>query len=435
MKKLFLCDFDGTISVEDTGYAFFTRFSSGDWEAIDRKFCEGKIGSKEAYTRIAEILRGDLSSLRRFIEQHARIDPHFKAFYRACRQSGIDVKIVSDGLDFYIRKILDIHRLSEIPFFANQVQFLEGERMAITFPNSPNSPYSHDECGRCGTCKKKLVELHRKEYDSILFAGNGLSDRCAAREADFVFAKDSLYSYCIDQDIPCHFFRDFSEIQGDLRKRIRGIIFDLDGTLIEAHEAIYLGMEVAFRSFGKPFFPFKDIRTHLKADLEATLSPFFSREEALKAIPIIRKKYEEIYLEKTHFLDGAEGLLKTLRSRGIALAVASNKFGRFSRGALAHLGVADYFKSILGAGDGHRNKPFPDMLHASLKELGLPPEEVIFVGDSLEDIDAGKQAGVDVYALPTGVHSKTELIQGKPRRILTRLGELIPIVNRHPYLI
>jgi 2-hydroxy-3-keto-5-methylthiopentenyl-1-phosphate phosphatase len=429
MKKLILCDFDGTISVDDTGYAFFTRFSSGDWEAIDRKFCEGKIGSKEAYAQIAEILRGDLPSLHRFIEQHAKIDPHFEAFYRACRQSGIDVKIISDGLDFYIRKILDRHHLSEIPFFSNQVRFLEGDRMTMTFSNS------NDECGRCGTCKKRLVQLHRQSYDSILFVGNGLSDRCAAQESDFVYAKDSLYSYCIDQDVPCHFFRDFSEIQGSLRKRIRGIIFDLDGTLIEAHEAIYLGMEVAFRSFGKPFFPYTDIKKYLKADLETTLAPFFPREEVLKAIPIIRKKYEEVYLGKTHFLDGAEELLKTLRSRGIALAVASNKFGRFSRGALAHLGVADYFKSILGAGDGHRNKPFPDMIHASLKELGLPPEEVIFVGDSLEDIDAGKQAGVDVYALPTGVHSKTDLIRGKPRRILTRLGELISIVNRFPYLI
>ncbi len=54
MKKLILCDFDGTISIEDTGYALLTHFSSGDWEAIDRKFCEGKIGSREAYTQIAE---------------------------------------------------------------------------------------------------------------------------------------------------------------------------------------------------------------------------------------------------------------------------------------------------------------------------------------------------------------------------------------------
>ncbi|MGZ3591480.1 MAG: hypothetical protein ACXU99_12555, partial [Thermodesulfobacteriota bacterium] len=62
MKRLILCDFDGTISVRDMGYLLINQFSSGNWEAIDRDFCEGKIGSKEAYSRIAEIMGGDESS-------------------------------------------------------------------------------------------------------------------------------------------------------------------------------------------------------------------------------------------------------------------------------------------------------------------------------------------------------------------------------------
>ena len=423
MKTLILCDFDGTISVEDMGYVLLTRFSAGDWEAIDRQFCAGNIGSKEAYRQIAEILRGDEPAIRRFIGQHSNIDPAFSAFYHACRQSGIDIKIASDGLDVYIRTVLEIHRLSEIPFYSNQAHFLDGERMAIT------SPFANDECGRCGTCKKKLVQLHRKEYDSILFVGNGISDRCAAQEADLTFAKDSLYSYCVDQDIPCHFFGDFGEILKDLKKQVRGVIFDLDGTLLEAHEAIYLGLQEAFQSFGKTLFPLNELKQNLKADLEATLAPFFSREEMVRAIPMIRKRYEEVYLDKTHFLDGAKEVLESLYREGITLAVASNKFGRFSRGALSHLGVADYFKSILGAGDVPRNKPYPDMIQAALKEMDLPPEDVIFVGDSLEDIQAGKQAGVDVYALPTGIHSKMELSRGRPKRILSNLKELLLLVR------
>ena len=428
MKKLILCDFDGTISIEDTGYALLARFSSGDWEAIDRNFCEGKIGSREAYAQIAQILQGDESSIRRFLQQHSKIDSHFSTFYQACRQAGIDVKIVSDGLDFYIRAILETHHLSDIPFYANHARFTDGKGMAITFP------YANDECGRCGTCKRKLVQIHRKRYDSILFAGNGLSDRCAAEEADIVFAKDSLYSHCVDQDISCHFFKDFSEILKSLRKKILGVIFDLDGTLIEAYEAIYLGLEVAFQSLGKPLFPPADVVKHLKADLEATLTPFFTREESARLIPVIRKKYEEVYLEKTHFLEGAKEALETLHGQGIGLAVASNKFGRFSRGSLNHLGVAGHFKSILGAGDGLRNKPFPDMIQASLKEMGLQPEEAVFVGDSIEDIEAGKQAGVDVYALPTGIHSKIELKDAYPGRILKNLAELLSIVKCSPYL-
>jgi HAD superfamily hydrolase (TIGR01509 family) len=210
---------------------------------------------------------------------------------------------------------------------------------------------------------------------------------------------------------------------------VRGIIFDLDGTLLEAHQAIYLGLPEAFQSFGKTLFPLNELKQNLKVDLEATLAPFFSKEQMVRAIPMIRKRYEEVYLDKTHFLDGAKEILESLYHEGISLAVASNKFGRFSRGALGHLGVADYFKSILGAGDVPRNKPYPDMIQAALREMDLPPEDVIFVGDSLEDIQAGKQAGVDVYALPTGIHSKLELSRGKPKQILSNLKELLLLVR------
>ncbi len=422
MKTLILCDFDGTISIRDMGYDLLNRFSSRDWEAIDRDFCEGKIGSKEAYSRIAKILKGNEKDLLGFIQKHSNIDPYFTSFYQYCRERDIDVKIVSDGLDFYIKTVLEIHYLSEIPFYANHTHFHKGDGMEVSFP------YFNEECGLCGTCKKRFVQIHRKAYDSILFIGNGISDRCAAREADFVFAKDSLYTYCIDQDITCHFFANFHEILGDLKKRIHGIIFDLDGTLIEAYEAIYVGLKEAFQYFGREIFPFSDLKKYLKVDLEATLNQFFSSEEVLKGVPIMRRKYEEVYLDKTHFLDGAKEVLKILHSKGILMGVASNKFGRFSRGALRHLGVSDYFKSVIGAGDVPRNKPFPDMIHAALREMRLPPEEVVFVGDTLTDIDTGKQASIDVYALPTGFHSKMELSQKKPRRILKNLKELTQIV-------
>jgi 2-hydroxy-3-keto-5-methylthiopentenyl-1-phosphate phosphatase len=423
MRKLILCDFDGTVSVQDTGYVLVNQFTSGNWEGIDRDFRDGKIGSREAYSRIAKILKGDEPTILRFVQEHSNIDPSFPIFYQHCREKGIDIKIVSDGLDFYIKKILEIHHLSEIPFYANCTHFREGEGIDVSFP------HSEEECGLCGTCKKKLVQMHRKGYDSIFFIGNGLSDRCAAQEADFVFAKDSLYPYCIKKDITCHFFKDFQEILNDLKKQIHGIIFDLDGTLIESYEAIYLGLKECFQYLGKEIFPFQDLKIHLRADLEATLSPFFSPEEVLKGIPIMRKKYEEVYLNRTRFLDGAKEVLKILHSEGAILGIASNKFGRFSRGVLTHLGASDYFKSVIGAGDVVRNKPFPDMIHTVLREMGLPPEEAIFVGDTLTDIETGKQARVDVYALPTGFHSKKELSQGKPRRLLRNLQELVRVAK------
>lgn len=423
MKRLILCDFDGTITVRDTGYLLVNQFTSGNWKGIDQDFRDGKIGSREAYSRIARILKGEESTLLRFVEEHSNIDPSFPVFYRYCREKGIDIKIVSDGLDFYIKKILEMHHLEEIPFYANCTQFRQGEGIDVSFP------HSGEECGLCGTCKKKLVQIHRKEYDSIFFIGNGLSDRCAAQEADFVFAKDSLYPYCIKKEITCHFFRGFQEILNDLKKQIHGIVFDLDGTLIESYEAIYLGLKECFQHLGKEIFPFDELKTYLKADLEATLSQFFSPQEALKGIPIMRRKYEEVYLDRTHFMDGAEEVLRTLHSDGVIMGIASNKFGHFSRGVLTHLGVSDYFRSVIGAGDVARNKPFPDMVHTALKEMDLPSEEAIFVGDTLTDIETGKQAQVDVYSLPTGFHSREELSRGKPKRLLKNLRELVRVAK------
>ncbi len=423
MKRLILCDFDGTISQNDMGYLLLNQFCSGDWESIDRDYGEGKIGSKEAYTRISKILKGNQESVIDFVREHSSIDPHFKSFYRYCLENEVEVKIVSDGLDFYIRTILDVHHLSEIPFYSNTTRVRTGGRTDIIFP------YASEACGLCGTCKKEIIRIHRNQYEKIFFVGDGLSDRCAAGESDFVFAKSFLYSFCIDQDITCHFFENFSDILKDLKKRIRGIIFDLDGTLIEAYGAIYLGLKEVFQQSGKEIFPFNELQRYLRADLESTLCQFFSPEEAQRTIPIMRKKYEEVYLDHTHFLDGAKEALDTLHAHGVVLGVASNKFGRFSRVALSHLNVSSYFKSIIGAGDVARNKPFPDMIHTVLKEMELLPEEVVFVGDTLTDIETGKKAGVDVYALPTGFHTRKELSQNKPKRILRSLKELTDLID------
>jgi len=428
MKSLVLCDFDGTISLQDITYLLVRHFYKGDWESIAKDFTTGKITSPEAYSLIAERLKAHESEVREFLGHHGKIDPTFSTFYHDCHQKGIDVKILSDGLDFYIKAILEIHQLSEIPFYANGCHFQRDGRIEVSFP------HSNEECGLCGTCKKRLVEAHRKEYDFILFVGNGFSDRCAAKEVDWVFAKGSLYRFCIEKDIPCYFFQDFQDVLGDFKKRTRGVIFDLDGTLIESYEAIYLGLEEAFRYFGREIFPFGDLKNYLKPDLESTLKQFFSPEEALEGIPIMRKKYEEVYLDKTRFLDGAREVLDGLSSMGILLGVASNKFGKFSRGALAHLGVSNYFKSIVGAGDVPRNKPFPDMIDAVLKEMGLLPEEAVFVGDTLTDIETGKQAGIDVFALPTGFYSKIELSKGKPKRILNHLKDLLQEINPLSFL-
>lgn len=185
---LVLTDFDGTLSLTDVGYEVLLKFSGSGWDEIDRDYCEGRIGSMEAYGRICAILGGTREQMLRFVAENTVIDPHFEEFYGFCRERGIDVKVVSDGLDFYIDFVLRRHGLSEIPFYSNVMTFEEG------LPRSIEFPHANETCSKCGTCKSSILESCQEGYGTILYVGDGYSDLCPAGKADLVFAKGILWT-------------------------------------------------------------------------------------------------------------------------------------------------------------------------------------------------------------------------------------------------
>lgn len=185
---LVLTDFDGTLSLTDVGYEVLLKFSGSGWDEIDRDYCEGRIGSREAYGRICAILGGTRDEMLRFVAENTVIDPHFEAFYDFCRERGIDVKVVSDGLDFYIDFVLRRHGLSGIPFYSNVMTFEGGRPRSIEFPHANAS------CSTCGTCKSNILESCQARYGTILYVGDGYSDLCPAGKADLVFAKGILWT-------------------------------------------------------------------------------------------------------------------------------------------------------------------------------------------------------------------------------------------------
>jgi 2-hydroxy-3-keto-5-methylthiopentenyl-1-phosphate phosphatase len=187
-RSLVITDFDGTLSLTDVGYEVLLKFSRQGWDDIDRDYCEGRIGSKEAYGRICAILGGTREDMLQFVAENTVIDPHFKEFYAFCRKNGIDVRVVSDGLDFYIDFILRRHGLSDIPFFCNVMTFDDGKPRSIEFP------HANETCNKCGTCKSSILESCRAGYGKIVYVGDGYSDLCPARKADLVFAKGILWT-------------------------------------------------------------------------------------------------------------------------------------------------------------------------------------------------------------------------------------------------
>ena len=214
-KALVLTDFDGTISRVDVGDSVLSRFAKKSREEIDREYVKGSMGSREAYGKIAPMVRVDAGRLRAYVLKCSAIDPFFVRFYRLAGKKGVDVKIVSDGLDFYIRAILEKHRLGEIEFYSNTVVF--GEKDTLTF----DFPQANALCGRCGTCKNKILHEHRLLYEKIIYVGDGHSDICPSQYADLIFAKGALLQKCKQESaVPYRAFHDFREVSEYLKKNV-----------------------------------------------------------------------------------------------------------------------------------------------------------------------------------------------------------------------
>ena len=211
-KALVISDFDGTICTVDVGNKVLSHFTNKSWNDIDREYVQGSIGSREAYSRIAPLMAANAMRLNAYVLKLAKIDPFFARFYRLAKKKGVDVKIVSDGLDFYIRAIMEKHRLGEIEYFSNTVVFGQNDSLAFNFPQA------NELCGRCGTCKNKILNDYRLMYEKIIYIGDGHSDICPSRCADLVFAKEVLLKKCEEEGTtPYQSFHDFRAISEYLK--------------------------------------------------------------------------------------------------------------------------------------------------------------------------------------------------------------------------
>lgn len=209
---------------------------------------------------------------------------------------------------------------------------------------------------------------------------------------------------------------------------IRAAIFDLDGTLIDSYQAIYLGFHHAYTQMGLTPMSYEQVKRVVGLGLDHTFRELLGEERVPRAIFLFRKKYEEVFRENTRLLPEAREVLETLHGRGIRLAVATNKLGRFSREIFEHFGMENLFTMIVGDGDVPQNKPDPEMLQLAMEKMGVEKERTIFVGDSVIDIQTGKNAGVRVFAVPTGNTDRRDLENARPAVMLDRLSDLLSYV-------
>jgi 2,3-diketo-5-methylthio-1-phosphopentane phosphatase len=213
--RLFV-DFDGTITRGDVGNIFFRTFGGTACDELVRRFRAGEINARECFLGEAKAMGRVSSGALEDIVDAQEIDPSFKDLVAFCRERGVELLIVSDGLDYYIRRILGRNGCPEVPFVSNIATLVrpgEDSRAEV----SVAFPHSDAVCDRCACCKRNVMLTASGEEDIIAYAGEGFSDRCPVRYADIVFAKDVLQTYCQNENISYYPYATFDDVVARLR--------------------------------------------------------------------------------------------------------------------------------------------------------------------------------------------------------------------------
>lgn len=205
--KIFI-DFDGTISTKDVGEAMFIQFGDKDENRrIISDWIDQKIDSAEMWQQLC----GSIDCLNKndfeLFLKTISVDPGFKDFIDYCVENNHEVRILSDGFDLYIDKILTEKGFGSLEVFCNSAE-IDTEGKII-----PNFPFRDEECKRCANCKRNHIIEFSSDEDFTIYIGDGLTDTCPAQYADFIFAKDSLLRFCEMNRITYFPYKNFYEIK------------------------------------------------------------------------------------------------------------------------------------------------------------------------------------------------------------------------------
>jgi phosphoglycolate phosphatase len=209
-------------------------------------------------------------------------------------------------------------------------------------------------------------------------------------------------------------------------ERVRLIVFDWDGTLIDSIGTIVGCTRAMLEELGLPAVAEEAIRSMIGSGLEESIrsfAPGYDERDFDRVINTYRRLWVEEYHARSELFAGAGEVVRGLHAAGYLLAVATAK-GRRGLGLdLARCGLAGYFHTTRTV-DEAPSKPNPGMLLDILEEMGVRAEEALMVGDSVHDLRMGHNAGVAPIAVTSGAVSGDRLLEETPLACLASVLDL-----------
>lgn len=214
---IIMSDFDGTITRRDTGWVVFDGLQlkeAWDWEY---RWRDREISSIECLRGQWGLVKLPPDELIALVDSIA-LDERFPEFVARARDVGAEVVVASDGLNFYLDRMMQRLGLQVcdddpqpgvrrdcVTRYVNRAT-LTAEGVHIEFP------HSNPACLQCGNCKQQHLSRLRLKYQRAIYIGDGYSDRCPAMTSDIVFAKNHLAKIFDAQGLPYVPFQSFADV-------------------------------------------------------------------------------------------------------------------------------------------------------------------------------------------------------------------------------
>ncbi len=187
--------------------------------------------------------------------------------------------------------------------------------------------------------------------------------------------------------------------------RIRAVLFDIDGTLLDSNDAHAHAWLDALRGHGRDV-PFELVRSKIGMGGDKLLASLVGIDhESVEGKQITERR---VAILKAHYLadvgpfPGARALVDRIRSRGITCVTATSAKAADVADLLREAAVADLMDIIVTSDDVDRSKPDPDLISVAVEKAGVGKDEVILIGDTPYDIEAATKAGVATIAFRCG---------------------------------
>ncbi len=214
---------------------------------------------------------------------------------------------------------------------------------------------------------------------------------------------------------------------------IKAVLFDLDGTLVNSLKDLAVSTNFALKKFGFPVHETEKYKYFVgdgMLKLIERVLPENNREEdtVKKVFEVFWNHYAEHYLDNTLAYDGIHNLIDDFKNKGLKVAVISNKADQMAKIVTDKI-FGDIFDFVTGKREGYPTKPDPTLTLEVIKELGVEPNECVFVGDSGMDMATAKNSGCVAFGVLWGFRTADELLKNGADYLLQSPNEILKTVE------